>query len=216
METDAARLAAAYLGHALAGDKRAALACVLEPLQAGAIDLTTLYDGVLAPAAAHVGELWHSGEITVADEHFSTRLTQEAMARAKAIAERGRPRREARLVLACPPDEHHELGMRMLEDVLEADGWEVHGLGARTPVRDLAAYVRKVRPVAVALSCGTPIAVPGLLQAVEALRADDPDALVVVGGRAVERYPAIAAAAGATAAFTNLAEARAGLAALAA
>ncbi|HVM17566.1 MAG TPA: cobalamin B12-binding domain-containing protein [Gaiellaceae bacterium] len=215
MAADPRRLAAAYVEHALAGDKPRALATVLEPLRDERIELTALYDEVLAPASAHVGDLWHSGEITVADEHFSTRLTQEAMARARALAEARAQERRGRVVLACPPDEHHELGLRMLEDVLEADGWEVHALGAGTPARDLVAYVAKVRPVAVALSCGTPIAIPGLLEAVELLRAGDPGVRIVLGGRAVERYPAIAGAAGATATFTTLAEARSGIAALA-
>ena len=216
MAPDRPGVAAAYLEAALAGDKDRALELVLEPLRRGDLRLHELYDEVLAPAASRVGDLWHSGEITVADEHFSTRLTQEAMARARAFAENGRARRGARIVLACPPTELHDLGMRMLEDVLEADGWEVHGLGARTPARDLVAYVRKVRPFAVALSCGTPLAIPGLIEAVELLREDDPGVPVVLGGRAVDLYPAISDAAGANATFRTLGEALAGLARLAA
>jgi MerR family transcriptional regulator, light-induced transcriptional regulator len=213
--SESAQLAALYLEAALAGDKQRALELVLEPVRARELPLHALYDDVLAPAAARVGDLWHSGEISVADEHFSTRLTQEAMARARTLAERDAPRRGARIVVACPPDEQHELGARMLADVLEADGWEVHSLGALTPARDLAAYVQKVRAFATALSCGTPIAIPGLIQAVELLRADDPGVRVVLGGGAVERYPAIAEAAGATAVFHGLADGREGIAALA-
>jgi MerR family transcriptional regulator, light-induced transcriptional regulator len=204
---DPARIAAAYVELALAGDKPRALEAVLEPLRAGALGLGELYDEVLGPASALVGDLWHTGAITIADEHFATHLTEEVIAHARALTSNPARSRGERLVLACPPDEEHELGLRMLGDVLGANGWEVHVLGARTPVSDLVGYVGKVAPAAVALSCGTPIAIPSVIQAVEALRAADPTVPIVLGGHAVGRYPAIGGAAAADLVLDRVGEA---------
>jgi MerR family transcriptional regulator, light-induced transcriptional regulator len=208
LSPDRGRLAAAYVESALAGDKARALATVLDPLRTGDLGLDELHDDVLGPAAARIGDLWHAGTISVADEHLAIRVTEEALARARALAGAASPGRGGCVVLACPADEQHELGLRMLGDVLEADGWDVHLLGASTPARDLAAHVRRVEPAAVALSCVTPLAVPSLILAVELLRADDPGLPVVLGGWAVVHYPAVARAAGASAVFAGVGEAR--------
>jgi MerR family transcriptional regulator, light-induced transcriptional regulator len=205
------RLSSAYVELALAGDRARALATVLDPLRAGAYDLAALHDEVLGPAAARIGDLWHAGAITVADEHFATRLTEEAIVAARGIGGRMSPARGRRIVLACPADEQHELGLRMLGEVLSADGWDVRLLGAATPAAALAAHVRKVEPAIVALTCATPIAISSLILAVETLRRADPDLPIVLGGRAAVQYPAVGVAAGATAVYAGVAEAREGL-----
>ena len=69
-----------YLDHALAGRDSEAVRTVLGPLVTHRFDLTELYEGVLAPVAEQVGELWHRSEISVADEHFVTQLNQRVIA----------------------------------------------------------------------------------------------------------------------------------------
>jgi methanogenic corrinoid protein MtbC1 len=204
---DAARVARDYIAFALAGDRRAATRAVLDPLARGELDLPRLYDDVLARAANEIGDLWHIGEISVADEHFTTRLTQDVMAEARLVARDGVPERPQRVVLACPPEEQHEVGLRMLSDVLAAEGWDVHLLGALTPIAALVDYADKVGASGVALSCGSPISVPSLAAAVHALRERRPEVRVLVGGRVVEQYPRLVAAIGADAACTRLVDA---------
>jgi MerR family transcriptional regulator, light-induced transcriptional regulator len=208
LPADPRRLAHAYVELALEGDGAKALDTVLAPLRAGDYDLAILHDEVLGPAAARIGELWQTGLISVAEEHIATRVTEEALAAARELVPPGTAGRGRKLVLACPADELHETGLRMLRDALAVDGWDVSLLGASTPARDLAAHVRKVGPAAVALSCATPLAIPSLVLAVEAVREKAPELPVVVGGRAVARYPAVATAAGATAAYGGIGEAR--------
>src|SRR6478609_3502551 len=53
------------------------------------------------------------------------------------------------------PEEQHTLGMRMVADFLEADGWEVLMLGAGAPVEDLLAMVNHEQPDLIALSTAT-------------------------------------------------------------
>ena len=180
-----------YLDHALAGRDSEAVRTVLDPLVTKRIDLSELYEGVLAPVAERVGELWHRSEITVADEHFVTQLNQRVIAVAVTLTT---PRGEHLddVVLACPPDELHDTALRMLSHLLGAVGYQTHLLGASTPIRDLVRYVARVRPKAVGLSVASPFAIPGLARAVVALRDAVPEIRIFVGGRCATSYPAIA------------------------
>jgi methanogenic corrinoid protein MtbC1 len=186
-----------YLDHALAGRDSEAVRTVLDPLVTKAMDLNELYEGVLAPVAERVGELWHRSEISVADEHFVTQLNQRVIAVAVTLTTR-RTDHDDEIVLACPPDELHDTALRMLSQLLGAVGYKAHLLGASTPIRDLVAYVERVHPTAVGLSIASPLAIPGLERAVVALRDAHPDLRIVVGGRCASRYPAIAEVLGVT------------------
>lgn len=180
-----------YLDLALSGQGADAVHLVIDELVTGGLDVVSLYEDVLSPAAERVGELWHASEITVADEHFATQLNQHVIATAVAIL----PVPEATgrvVVLACPPGEQHDMGLRMLGHTLTAHGHVTHMLGASTPVRDLVRYVDRVEATHVGLSVVTALSIPAAQTAVEALAATG--VRVFLGGRASRRYPSVAGA----------------------
>jgi methanogenic corrinoid protein MtbC1 len=86
-------------------------------------------------------------------------------------------------VVTGSPEERHALGVQMVADFLESDGWEVLNLGASTPARDLAGMADRERPDVVALSTATPAGLPGAAEAVAALRELEDRPLVVLGGQ---------------------------------
>lgn len=195
-------LARVYLEHALAGRGAEAAQTLIEALISGVIDLVDLFERVLAPTAQRVGDLWHEARITVADEHFVTQLNQKLIAVAGTL--RPVPQSNAeRVVLACPPDEQHDTGLRMVEQLLIAHGYEASMLGASTPIASLVDYVRKSRTLAVGLSVASPLAIASLAAAVTALREAEPTLPIFVGGRCAERYPAVSAAVGARTCITT-------------
>jgi len=192
-----------YLDQIRAGDRGAALELALTPLRDGTLALAPFYDDVLTPVAAKVGDLWHIGAISVAEEHFATAVHREAQQRARDLFEAAEPNGRV-AVLACAPEEQHELGLQMAANVLRLAGYAVEMLGARVPARDLALFVGQRRPDVVLVSCTTPITIPGLIDAVRQVRACGVP--VLVGGRAVRDYPAVAVAAEADAACPALAD----------
>ena len=203
MAADLSRLRGDYLELVRTGSREEALTLVLEPLAQGDIDLASFYDDVLGPVAARVGDLWHAGAMTVAEEHYATATNREARVRARALFRPAEPR-GARLLLACAPEEQHDLGLQMAGDVLELAGYETTVLGMRTPARDLASYAGAIDPSAVVVSCSTPITVTGLIESVQLCR--ERGFPVVVGGSAVRDYPAVARAAGADATCSRTAD----------
>jgi methanogenic corrinoid protein MtbC1 len=86
-------------------------------------------------------------------------------------------------IVSGSPEERHALGVQMVADFLEGDGWEVLNLGAATPAGDLARLADAEQADVVALSTSTPAGLPGAAEAVAELQALAPRPLVVLGGQ---------------------------------
>jgi methanogenic corrinoid protein MtbC1 len=162
-------------------DARRARATIDAALADG-VGLDDVYLGLFQPALYAIGDLWACEDATVADEHFAAALVSSLMGE---IGPRMRvdPVEGRLAVLACTPGEHHDLGLRMVRDLLQSDGWEVIHLGAATPAADLAALVAEECPDAVVLSTTTAGRLPGVEEALRALAEVRPSPIIVVGGQ---------------------------------
>jgi methanogenic corrinoid protein MtbC1 len=134
----------------------------------------------------------------VAHEHLATATTKAIMARLAPLVGKPPPNGR-RVVLACSPGELHGVGLRMVADFLEGDGWEVLELGADTPTADLLALVASERPAAVGVSTALTLHLADAAVAVGRLKALDPALLVLVGGPAYGGDAGLAARLGADA-----------------
>jgi methanogenic corrinoid protein MtbC1 len=105
------------------------------------------------------------------------------------------------LVAACVETERHELGLRMVCDLLELDGWDTTFLGATVPGQSLAAMVRERRPDVVALSVSTELCLPALRSTIQSLRKATAGTTpyIIAGGRPFHDNEALAARVGADA-----------------
>jgi DNA-binding transcriptional MerR regulator len=125
--------AAAALRRALEAYDDAAAQATLDRLLA-AFTFETVARDVLLPFLRELGERWAQGEISVAQEHFASNVVR---GRLLSIA-RGWDRGVGpRAVLACAPEEHHELALIIFGIALRAQGWRVTYLGADTPVESI-------------------------------------------------------------------------------
>lgn len=136
-----ARVAHDYLDLILRGSRREAEALILERVQKGT-PVLEVYLGVFEPVQREIGRLWQINRISVAQEHFCTAATQSAMARLYPLMFTGRPA-TAKMVAACAGDELHEIGLRMVTDVLEMDGWDTMYLGANVPEQSVVAALEE-------------------------------------------------------------------------
>jgi len=174
----------AYFDALRAGDRRRAFA-VVDDARAGGLDVEGLYLDVLQPAMREIGRLWQRCEMTVAQEHLATAITQMVMARTydEIVAEA--PKSTHSAIAACPETERHDLGLRMICDLLERAGWDVTYLGAAVPTDSLVQLTRARRPDALVLSASLPPHVPPLQDTIAAVRdaMGDDAPYIVVGGR---------------------------------
>ena len=199
---------AGYLEAIRSGDRRRAFQVIDEARDAG-LDLAAIYLGVFQPALREIGCLWQNNELTVAEEHLATAITQAAMARAYERAFTWRTDASRRLLAACVDVERHEVGLRMLCDLLDLEGWHTTYLGATVPIESLVAMVRRLRPDVVALSAALSAHLPRLRAMVAAIRDALGDArpLIIVGGRPFLDDPSLGQRLGADLSAQNATEA---------
>src|SRR3954454_12080196 len=181
MTLDAGPFRQAYLEALLARDVGAARRVVDAALEAG-LAVPDIYLGVLQAALYDIGRCWAVGDFSIAEEHAATAVTQSLLGM---LGPRMRtaPKDGRLAIVTGSPEERHALGVQMVADFLESDGWEVLNLGASTPARDLAQMADMERPDVVALSTSTPAGLPGAAEAVPALVSLEAPPLVVLGGQ---------------------------------
>lgn len=114
-----------------------------------AFSIETVAATAILPYLQVLGERWRDGDVSVAQEHFASGLLR---ARLLGLA-RGWDRGAGpRALLACPPGEHHDLGLIILGLALRDRGWRVTFLGPDTPIETLAAAAGQLAPDVVVLS----------------------------------------------------------------
>jgi MerR family transcriptional regulator, light-induced transcriptional regulator len=111
--------------------------------------LDTVLRDVLLRYLHELGERWERGEATVGQEHFASNLLR---GRLLALAQGWGRGAGPRAVLACAPDELHDLPLVCLGLALRARGWTITYLGSATPVSSVAEAIREVEPAVVVVS----------------------------------------------------------------
>jgi len=111
--------------------------------------------GVIQPSMVRIGKLWECGDLSVAQEHLVSQKMSQLLRDLIRLGTRAETKLTA--ILACFPDEEHELPL--LGFALHLASWGIQPifLGARTPVGALRRAVESVQPDLVGLSTTTSI-----------------------------------------------------------
>ncbi|MEO8557321.1 MAG: cobalamin B12-binding domain-containing protein [Actinomycetota bacterium] len=113
----------------------------------------TVLRKVLLPYLRELGERWESGEVSIAQEHFASNVVRGRLAN---LARGWGHGQGPQVLLACPPDEQHELALLVFGIVLSRKGWRVGYLGANTPMADMIQVAAQSKPGLVVLAATTP------------------------------------------------------------
>lgn len=140
---------------------------------------------VLLPLLRDVGDGWHAGRISVAQEHFCSVFARGRMVgMLESLAPGARGGREA--VCAGAPGELHEFGLMAAAIYLAMHGWRITYLGADVPLADLAPVLEQRRPQLVCTSIVHPLPEEECLRLARDLRAaSPPETVIVLGGAGV-------------------------------
>lgn len=160
--------------------------------------LIGLYEQVFRKTLYAIGTLWEQNLISVATEHLSTALVEsllnELYDRTVPDTYTGRT-----IVTACVEQERHQVGIKMVADVFEMNGWQSHFLGADVPTAELLRYVVEKAPDLLAISLSIYFHIPQLVDMLRRIRAAFPVLPIVIGGHAflhggrevLEEYPGV-------------------------
>jgi len=174
-----------FLMHLLHGDYKACLAIAEQYFKEGNA-LVNLYLRVIQPCLYEIGRLWEGGHVSVAQEHLATAIVARVMLAGSARMVSDCCKGKA--VIVCAPGELHELGLRMITDLLEQDGWQVDFLGANLPVVELLQYLRSCSPHFVGIGVSLPFNLDSAREGIEAIHQelDLKQIKIMVGGPAFQ------------------------------
>ncbi len=186
-----AGIAGEFLRLLLACDRHAAGRLILDAVDSG-VPIRDVYLLVFQPCQREVGRLWQAGRITVAQEHYCTAATQVIMAQLAPRLFTGE-RNGPRAVVACVAGETHEVGPRMVADLLELGGWETIYLGGNVPLRGVVQTLAEHRADLLAISATMTTHLPAVIDLIAAVRAAPAcsGVRVMVGGRLFDAEPGL-------------------------
>ncbi|TVT46474.1 MAG: cobalamin B12-binding domain-containing protein [Denitromonas halophila] len=148
---------------------------------------------VIQPAMYAIGRAWQENRASVAQEHLATAISQSLMAAAFGQVlpadDNG-----GRALFACTPGNHHDVGLRMVCDAFEMDGWQAQFLGGNTPLPALLSQCSEFAPHVLCLSASLPQHLRALRTTLATLRQHLGDACpkVIVGGLVFNQFPSLA------------------------
>ena len=174
-----------YLSLALAGEQGRAISYVMGLLHPATS--TVLITDLLAPAQHEVGERWHRGELSTADEHLVTGVSESALA--ALCTSMIRPELTGLVLVTSAEGDWHSLAARMFAEQLRDAGREVLYLGPSAPSEEVAAFIERRRPEAVTVTCNLASSYVGTARVVDAAHAYGVP--VLAGGRALDLQRAL-------------------------
>ena len=143
-------LSASFLRQMLGGNGDQARRDVLDAIDIGLPPETAL-EGIIAPAMKQIGECWHDGSLSPAQEKIASEIARDVIAEITRQAIPPGPDGPS-VVACCVEHEFHELGLRSIVAALKLRGVRVYYLGASVSPRFLLDAIELYRPLIVLLS----------------------------------------------------------------
>lgn len=171
-----------YLDLLLSGNRKEASA-LIEKLVDEGTSIKDIYEHIFQKTQYEVGVRWQTNQITVAHEHYCTAATQLIMSQLypKIFA---MEKSDKRLVACSVRGELHEIGIRMVSDFFEMEGWDTHYLGANMPDHHLISSIKHNKADVLAISVILPLNINKAKNLIDKIRADKEmnNVKILVGG----------------------------------
>ena len=180
------KLTKKYNDALLDGNRNLAGNLVMEAVNGG-VKVKDIYLEVFQKSQYEVGRLWLSNQISVAKEHFCSAATQMIMSQLYPFIF-STDRVGKKFVGACIGGELHEIGIRMVADFFEIEGWDTYYLGANAPASAILKSVEENNADIVGLSIAIPYHRNLLKETIRDLRrsAIGKDLKILIGGVALK------------------------------
>ncbi len=147
------------------------------------VTIQELYENILKKALYDVGELWEHNKISVATEHLASAIIEAILNEfyTKIIS---KEKINKTVIVACVENEFHQIGIKMISDIFEMNGWNTHFLGANTPTNELISFTKTIKPNMLAISLSIYFHLPILENMIQMIRKECPNLPILVGGQA--------------------------------
>ncbi len=174
-----------YISSLIIGDRGVCGDIVMSLLDRN-VPVRDIYIDLFTKSLYAVGDLWQANKISVAQEHLATSITESLFSFVyPTLFSRHKSSYTKKAVVACVVNEYHQIGGKIVADILETNGVNTLFLGANTPVKDLFDMVIIEKPDILALSVAINSNLDGLLKVIDRMRSNGFSQLdVIAGGQA--------------------------------
>ncbi|HKL41795.1 MAG TPA: cobalamin-dependent protein [Clostridia bacterium] len=155
-------------------------------------DIKKFYQSIIHPAMYEIGLLWQKNMISVAQEHLASAMVQRLIS--EIYLKNNRTSNENKYgqgVITAIANEYHEIGTRMVADVLELEGWDIKHLGADTPIEALVGFLKSEQPYFVGISATMAFNVNSVKKVINRIRSIEglKEMKILVGGKVFNENP---------------------------
>lgn len=180
-----------YLDFLLAG-KRTEAGELIDKLVEDDVSIKDIYEHIFQKSQYEVGTLWQSNKISVAHEHYCTAATQLIMSQLYPQIF-STDKKGYKLVSCSVADELHEIGIRMVTDFFEMEGWDTYYMGANMPSDNLISAIKEYEADVLAISVTMPLHLEKVETLIKAIRRKKgiTDLKILVGGYVFRTEPGL-------------------------
>ena len=171
--------------HALMIGKHALCSELVHTYQAKQISIKDLYETIFKKALYDVGELWEYNKISVATEHLASAIV-ESILNQLYFEIISKEKNNKVVIAACVENEFHQIGIKMISDIFEMNGWNALFLGSNTPTSELISFIKIKNPDLLALSLSLYFNFTELEKMIQMVQREFPDLPILVGGQAFQ------------------------------
>ncbi|MRX71029.1 MerR family transcriptional regulator [Bacillus lacus] len=140
---------------------------------------------ILGTMLVKIGDLWETGKITSAHEHFASSFLRSRIGMIlHTLPVNGLL---PKVIAVCGPDEWHELGLLIYTLYLRRQGFEVIYLGSSIAEGDIDIVLDQIQPKFLFLACTLIANLPKTLQLVDRLEEKYEELIIGLGGTAFQR-----------------------------
>ncbi len=145
--------------------------------------LKDLYEHVLKTSLYEIGKLWEVNKINVATEHMATAITEGIL---NELFQDIIPSQKfnKKVVVTCVENERHQVGIKMVADIFESQGWDSYFLGSGIPNQELFRFITDNQPDIIAISLSIYFNYTHFIKMVKDIKQQFPNIIIIIGGQA--------------------------------
>ncbi|HNX22556.1 MAG TPA: cobalamin B12-binding domain-containing protein [Spirochaetota bacterium] len=153
-------------------------------------DIKAFYVNVAQPALYRIGDLWESGDVTVAMEHLATAIVSRTISQLsflyKPVFNQGK-----RVMVLCISGENHHLGALMVANCFEMDDWNVNFIAESLPFSDTMQHLAAFKPHLLAISVTMPHNIFSMIELIKKIKSGvyHDGMKILAGGQAFKLFP---------------------------
>ncbi|NVJ53970.1 MAG: cobalamin B12-binding domain-containing protein [Campylobacteraceae bacterium] len=100
-------------------------------------DIKKFWENIIVPSMYIIGNKWANAEITVGEEHTATSICQRVMAEYYEKILMHSEQNKEKIIVTISPNELHQVGARMVADLLELNGYDVEFLNSSCTIETI-------------------------------------------------------------------------------